>query len=216
MNSNALKSGIWWLLKAAILVSLSLTVIFLSAPKAEAATTLNGRLIPNYGVPSIKVDDSIVAVDNPEARDQMQSYIGFTVQFTCEGLLNGVATGVSAIVLTEGDMPMIWFDGKVLSDVIAKESSEGNETTSQLDKLEGWLIVRSGQPFVDISTPELSGPYSEIQLLGLSSHLSKELVGMKGFNPIWMVAEGKFDVITMLPTNLWADGILLMRDGRDY
>ncbi|MFA5270106.1 MAG: hypothetical protein WC400_00610 [Patescibacteria group bacterium] len=219
MNSNILKSSLWWLLKAAVLVSLSVAAIFLSSPEAEAATTLNGRLIPNYGTPSIKVDDSIVSVDNSELRAQIQNYIGFTIQFTCEGLTNGVVTGVSAMVLTDSgdeDMPMIWFDESVLPDDAVGGSVGGDVIASQPDKLEGWLIVRGGKPYMDISTPQLSGFYSEIQLLGLSSRLSDKLLSMKGFNPIWVVAEGKFDVITMLPINLWADGILLMQDGHDY
>jgi hypothetical protein len=216
MDLNYLKIGGMWLLKAAILVSLSLVVIFLSSPKAEAATTLGGRLIPNYGVPSIKVDESIIAVENPAVRGQIQQYIGFTVRFTCNQLINGVASGISSIVLTEGDLLTVWQDDSVMSFDAIGGPGEGNAVTPSSDRLEGWLIVRSGQPFVDISTPQLSGPYSEIQLLGLSTRLSGELLRMKGINPIRIVAEGKFDVITMQAINLWADGILLMRDGRDY
>jgi hypothetical protein len=214
MNSNTLKVSLWWLLKAAVLVSLSLVVIFLSAPKAEAATTLSGRLIPNYGVPSIKVDESIIAVDSPAVRMQIQQYIGFTAQFTCNQLANGVASGISSIVLTEGDPLTIWQDDSVLpSDAIGGPGDSGTVTP---DRLEGWLIVRHGQLSIDISSPELSGPYAQIQLLGLSSRLADRLLQIKGFYPIRIVVEGKFDVLTMQVTNLWSDGTLLMQDGHDY
>ena len=213
MNLNYLKLGMWWLFKATVLVGLSLVVIFLSSPKAEAAITLSGRLIPNYGVPSIKVDESIIAVENPAVRGQIQQYIGFTVQFTSADLRNGTAYGVSSIVSTEGDQTVIWQED---SAIIPDATGGGGIPAPQLDRLTGWLTIHHGQPTLDISTADLTGFYSQIQLIGLSARLSDKLVQMKGISPISMVAEGKFDVITMEVRNLWADGVLLMRDGRDY
>lgn len=126
MNSNTLKTGAWWLLKAAILVSLSLVVILLSSPKAEAAT-LTGDLITSGGVPALRFDDdSIVQFESREVASHFWGNIGNRVQLNGD-VRQSTVFALRSMVVVDGDQ--IWED--------ANPSQGGEIIITPLNKIQG-------------------------------------------------------------------------------
>ena len=210
MTLNYLKIGSLWLLKAAVLVSLSLIVIFWLTPKADAATVLTGRLITDYGTPVLKLDDiSIISFTDATVAQRFWTNVGNQVKVDCAVRNSTMFELKSVTVIDSGEK--VWEDnGAVLGD---QTGQGGGVIVKKLDKIQGRLIIRHTQPAVDITPELLYGSYSDVTLGNLDSSLTAELIKLTGGYGGDIVAEGELDGLVIFVDNLWINGVQRKQSG---
>jgi hypothetical protein len=209
MNLNTFKLGLWWLFKATVLVGLSVVVIFLSSPKAHAAT-ITGDLITSGGVPVLKLDDtSIVSFTDSMVAGRFWTNVGNRVRVDC-ALRNSIMFELKSVVVTDsGDIA--WEDsGAVLGDRI---DQGGGVTVTPISKIEGSLLIRHSQLSIDTTPVMLYGGYTIISLDALDSTLTAKLSSLAHGYDGHIVAEGELIGLTMKVDDLWVDGVQWKQTG---
>jgi len=203
MNSNILKSGFWWLLKAAILVSLSAVAIFLSAPKAEAAV-LTGDMITSGGLPVVKIDEvSTVSFTDATVAQRFWGNVGNQVKVDCV-VRNSTMFNLKSVTLTSTG-EKVWLDNSVVSG--DQTDQGGGLIVAPLDKIQGRLIVRHTRLTVDTTPALVYGSYNEVALDGLRAELQADLFKLANTYGADIIAEGELNGLVMLVDNLWINGV---------
>ena len=196
MNSNTLKVSLWWIVKAAVLVCLSLVVIFLSAPKAEAAV-LTGNMITSGGIPAVRFDDdAIVKFESGSTANHFWGSVGSRVQIDGD-VRQSTIFALKSVVVVDGDQ--IWED--------TNPSQGGGIVVTPVDRIQGRLIVRHTNPAVDISPELLYGGYSDVTLDNLGADLRAELLKLASGYGGDIIADGDLDGLVMHVDNLWVNGV---------
>jgi len=209
MNLNYLKLGMWWLLKATVLVGLSLVVIFWLTPKADAAT-ITGDLITSGGIPVLKLDStSIVSFTDVTVAQRFWTNVGNRVRVDC-ALRNSTMFELKSVVVADSG-EMVWEDDSAVSG--DQTGQGGGVTVTPVSRIEGALTVRHSQLAVDTTPVVLYGGYTIITLDGLGGRLTTELSKLAHTYGAQIIAEGEMIGLTMMVDDLWVDGVQRKQTG---
>ncbi|AKM84904.1 MAG: hypothetical protein VE98_C0001G0450 [candidate division Kazan bacterium GW2011_GWA1_50_15] len=204
MTFQNIYSGTIFIIKTLLLATLALVALVLFAPKAEAATTMTGTLITSYGYPAVRVNDAsiLTITDRVVAPDALWAHVGQAVEIQGD-VQDSTISNVFYLVSLDDGTGLI--GQRVLSDNVGGPTTPPVLVTPPMavDRLEGWLIIRTNQPALDISPALLYGAYSEVQLIGVED-ISNTLMG--SLTGRHAAVEGRLDGLTLQVDHLWAEG----------